>query len=174
MSIKTRKASVTEVAVAIEAANPGASDDNGAATAESLMRGVKVDPGDASHVPGNLDWHDKGILVLPEIIGDLTVGGNLNLSYNKLESLPESFGSLAIGGTLYLQCNRVHSLHESFGSLTVGGVLDLSRNRLESLPESFGSLTIGGEVTLDQNPLCFNRYLNDHSYPGLTLKLDDY
>jgi len=198
VSIKTRKASVAEIAVAIEEANPRAVGDNGAAaTAESLMKDVEVDPEDASHVLGDLNWSRRGIVVLPETIGDLTVdcvldlnhnelkslpesfgsltvGGHLNLSYNNLKSLPESFGSLAVGGTLYLQCNRTESLPESFGSLTVGGVLDLSRNGLASLPESFGSLTVGGEVILDQNPLCFNRYLNDHSYPGLTLKLDDY
>jgi len=45
--------------------------------------------------------------VLPESIGDLTIGGHLYLGCNKLESLPESFGSLAVGGTVCMIGNPV-------------------------------------------------------------------
>ena len=86
--------------------NPVAAADGGL-TVERLMEGVEVDPEDASHVLGDLDWSKMGIVVLPESIGDLTVDGGLRLQGNKLESLPESFGSLTVGGDLYLVGNPV-------------------------------------------------------------------
>jgi len=53
-----------------------------------LMKDVRLDMEDASHVTTlALDW--KGIAVLAERIGDLTVDDDLVLSNNKLESLPE-------------------------------------------------------------------------------------
>ena len=58
-----------------------------------------------SHVLGDLNWNYKRIVVLPESIGDLTVGGHLHLNGNKLESLPESFGSLTVDGGLYVDGN---------------------------------------------------------------------
>ena len=144
-SIKTRKASVREVAAEIVARNPSAAADG--LTVEVLIDGVEVDPEDASHVLGSLWWDSKDIVVLPESISDLTVDGNLALCNNEMESLPESFGSL-----------------------TVGGKLDLSDNQLESLPESFGSLTVGGDLYLYDNPVAES--LNEHSFPGLTLRLE--
>ena len=80
---------------------------------------------DDSHVLGDLNWHRKGIVVLPPSIGNLTVGGALHLRDNQLISLPESFGSLSVGGALDLHNNQLESLPESFGSLTVGGDLYL-------------------------------------------------
>ena len=71
------------------------------------MLGVRVDPEDASHVLGSLNWSGLGIVVLAESIGDLTVDGDLYLNDNQLESLPESFGSLTVGGDLYLNDNPV-------------------------------------------------------------------
>ena len=71
------------------------------------MEDVEVDPEDDSHVLGGLNWSSKGLVVLPESIGDLTVDGNLNLHYNQLESLPESFGGLTVGGDLILKFNPV-------------------------------------------------------------------
>ena len=111
------------------------------------MHDVEVDPEDASHVLGSLNWGLRGIVVLPESIGDLTVDGHLWLEKNQLESLPTSFGSLTVGGDLYLYSNK-----------------------LESLPESFGSLTVGGDLGLHYNPVA--KSLNAHSFPGLTLRLE--
>ena len=74
-SIKTRKASVREVAADIVAGNPSAAADG--LTVEGLMEDVEVDPEDASHVLGSLNWGGKGLVVLPESIGDLTVDGCL-------------------------------------------------------------------------------------------------
>jgi len=167
-SIKTRKASVREVAAEIVARNPSAAADG--LTVEWLMEDVEVDPEDASHVLRGLNWGLLEIVVLPESIGDLTVGGGLWLDNNKLESLPESFGSLTVGGDLGLHSNKLESLPTSFGSLTVGGDLYLYSNKLESLPESFGSLTVGGDLGLHYNPVA--KSLNAHSFPGLTLRLE--
>jgi hypothetical protein len=191
-SIKTRKASVREVATEIVARNPSAAADG--LTVEVLIDGVEVDPEDDFHVLGDLNWSSLGRVVLPESIGDLTVdgdmalysnqleslpesfgsltvGGQLNLCNNKLESLPESFGSLTVGGDLHLNNNKLESLPESFGSLTVGGHLYFNNNQLESLPESFGSLTVGGgSLALYGNPVAES--LNEHSFPGLTLRLE--
>ena len=164
----TRKASVREVATEIVARNPSAAADG--LTIERLMRCVEVDPEDASHVLGGWwSWSRKGLVVLPESIGDLTVDGNLNLYNNQLESLPASFGRLTVGGALNLQCNRLESLPASFGRLTVGGDLDLYRNKVESLPASFGGLTVGGDLRLSNNPVVAS--LNENSFPGLALTL---
>ena len=145
VSIKTQKTSVAEVAAEIVARNPVAAADSGL-TVEMLMRNVKMDPEDASHVLGNLDWGVKGIVVLPESIDDLTIAGNLNLRNNELESLPESFGSLTVGGDLHLE-----------------------NNQLESLPDSFGSLTVGKTLYLNGNPVAGS--LNENSFPGLRIFL---
>ena len=67
-------------------------------------------------------WDSKEgqhIVVLLEIIGDLTVGGNLSLNNANLESLPESFESLTVGRDLGFNGNKLESLPASFGSLTV-------------------------------------------------------
>ena len=62
-------------------------------------------------------------------------------------------------------------LPESIGDLTVDGDLYLNSNQLESLPESFGSLTVGGgSLILCDNPVAES--LNEHSFPGLTLRLE--
>jgi len=164
----TRKASVREVATEIMARNPRAAADG--LTVERLMEDVEVDPEDASHVLGSLNWSYAGIVVLPESIGDLTVDGRLCLQFNQLESLPESFGGLTVGGDLKLENNKLESIPESFGSLTVGGNLNLYFNQLESLPESFGSLTVGGYLGLYNNPVA--KSLNENSFPGLALHLE--
>jgi hypothetical protein len=104
-SIKTRKASVREVAAEIVARNPGAVADG--LTVKWLMKRAKVDPEDAVHVLRDLHWGSKEIAVLPESIGDLTVDGNLNLYNNRLESLPASLGGLTVVGKVYLYNNPV-------------------------------------------------------------------
>ena len=56
-----------------------------------------------------MDVKKKGIAVLPESTGDLTIGGDLLLGNKKLESLPHSFGSLTAGGHLYVDNNQLGS-----------------------------------------------------------------
>ena len=91
---------MAEVAAEVAALNPPL-------TVEELMENVEVDPADPSRVVGDLCWYDKRITVLPESIGSLTVGGNLDLDDNQLASLPEGFGSLTVGGGVYLNSNPI-------------------------------------------------------------------
>ena len=122
MRLRAAKATVEEVVAEIATLNPGV-------TREALMEDVEVDPEDASRVKGDVRWSNNGIAVLPESIGDLTVGGTLHLAYNKLATLPASFGSLTVGGGLSLSDNNLATLPASFGNLKVGtkvgGVLNL-------------------------------------------------
>ena len=78
-----------------------------------------------------------GLTALPESLGDLTLSGDLHLSFNDISTLPESFASITLGGDLYLSCNNLSTLPESFGSVAVGGRLDLYGNELSTFPESF-------------------------------------
>ena len=80
MRFRAAKATFEEVVDDLVEMNPGV-------TRERLMKGVKVDPDDASRVKGDVNWYGKGIAVLPESIGDLTVT-NLILGNNNLISLP--------------------------------------------------------------------------------------
>ena len=119
MRLRAAKATVEEVAAEIATLNPGV-------TREALMRHVeRVDPEDASRVKGSVWWCNKGLDVLPESIGDLTVDNTLNLQGNKLATLPASFGSLTVGGHLYLGANNLATLPASFGDLKVGGTVYL-------------------------------------------------
>ena len=65
-------------------------------TVEMLMENVEVHRNDPLRVIGNLDWSRKGITVLPDSIGSITVQGNLELHNNQLASLPEDFGYLRV------------------------------------------------------------------------------
>ena len=146
LSVSYRKFTVEEVATEVARLNPPL-------TVEELMEDVNVDLENSSQVVGDLDWYNKGITVLPESIGTLTVTGNLYLNGNQLASLPKDFGFLTVEGVLRLDNNRLASLPEGFDSLTVGGSLFLKNNQLASLPEGFGSLTVGRNLHLDNNRL---------------------
>ena len=117
MRFRADKATVEEVVAEMIELNPHL-------TREGLMGGVGgVDPEDASRVKGNVDWSNEGINVLPESIGDLTLGGRLRLWNNNLATLPSSFGSLTVGGHLVLGRNNLATLPASFGSLQVGDMV---------------------------------------------------
>ena len=169
MRFRADKATVEEVVAEMIELNPHL-------TRERLMRDVEVDPEDASRVKGDVNWYKKGIKVLPESIGDLTVGGDLILYNNNLVTLPASFGSLTVGGRLDLERNHLATLPASFGSLTVGSYLDLKDNNLATLPASFGSLQVGGhedlsgrQVFLVGNPVA----ASGPHFDGLDLVLED-
>ena len=123
MSIGKRKVTVAEVAAEVAALNPPL-------TVERLMENIEVDSADPSRVVGILWWRSMRIKMLPDIIGSLTIGDNLDLGYNQLASLPEGFGSLTVGGGLNLVSNQLTSLPEGFGFLTVGRDVYLNSNRL--------------------------------------------
>ena len=171
LSVSYRKYTVAEVAAEVARLNPPL-------RVETLMEIVEVDPADPSRVDGILNW-SKGIRVLPDSIGSLTVGGDLLLNRNRLASLPEGFSSLTVEGHLLLNNNLLASLPEGFGSLTVGRALYLQGNKLTSLPEGFGSLTVGGGLYLNSNSLASlpegfgsltvggNLYLNNNQLTSL-------
>ena len=147
MCFRAAKATFEEVVAEMIELNPSL-------TREELMEDgeedVEVDPEDASRVKGDVYWDGwgfgMGIEVLPESIGDLTVGGWLSLFDNNLATLPASFGSL-----------------------TVGGFLGLRHNNLATLPASFGSLQVGGQVYLDGNPVA----ASGPHFDGLDLVLEE-
>ena len=113
MRLRAAKATVEEVVAEIATLNPGV-------TREALMERVdEVDPEDASRVKGNVGWYRKGIAVLPESIGDLTVGGHLGLYNNNLATLPASFGDLKVGGRVLLRANPVAASRPRFDGLKV-------------------------------------------------------
>ena len=116
-----------------------------------LMRNVQVDANDHSKVLGKVHWNSMGIRILPDSIGGITVGGNLNLSFNKLTSLPDGIGGITVGGNLNLDGKQLTSLPDSIGWITVGGSLNLVCNRLTSLPDSIGGIKVGGSLYLDNN-----------------------
>ena len=101
------------------------------------------------------DWilSSRGLKVLPESFGNLTVGGCLNLFDNQLAALPKSFGNITVGGDLILRSNMLATLPEKFGDITLGGSLDLYNNKLASLPRSFGNITLRGNLNLCYNKL---------------------
>ena len=123
---------------------------NPSLTREGLMGGVEVDTEDASRVKGDVNWSNKDIKKLPPSIGDLTVDGYLDLTFNDLEELPESFGNLIVGKNLNLANNKLASLPESFGNLKVGEDLYLINNLLASIPETLGS-NVKGAVRIGGN-----------------------
>ena len=110
MRFRAPKATFEEVVAETIELNPSL-------TREGLMRGVDVDAEDASRVEGDVEWRGQGIKVLPESIGDLTVGGTLGLSGNNLATLPSSFGSLQVGGKVFLRGNPVAASGPHFDGL---------------------------------------------------------
>ena len=138
MRLRAAKATVEALAAEIATLNPGV-------TREALMEGrypVKVDPEDASRVKGDVYWAGKGIAVLPESIGDLTVGWDLYLHVNKLATLPASFGSLTVGGRLCLDDNNLATLPASFGDLKVGQKVFLYSNPVAASRPRFDGLNV--------------------------------
>ena len=105
----------------------------------------------------DINFYSKNIEILPESFGNIEVGGNLELNFNKLKILPESFGNIKVGGNLELDFNKLTILPESFGNIKVGGHLYLSDNQLRTLPESFENITVGNNLYLQSN--MFNQEL---------------
>ena len=135
MRFRAPKATVEEVVAEIATLNPRV-------TREALMEDVEVDPEDASRAKEYVGWSEKGIAVLPESIGDLTMDGGLGLSHNNLATLPASFGSLTVGGGLWLNDNNLATLPASFGDLKVGGRVYLSDNPVAASGPRFDGLDV--------------------------------
>jgi len=153
VSVRARR-TVQEIAEATAALNDGVTAARLMVTAaypENIK--VKVDPENVSRVLGSLDWSNKGLVALPECIGDLIVEGDFNLSRNQFSSLPEGIAGITVGGELDLSYNQLSSLPEGIAGITVDGPLRLNNNQLSSLPEGISGLTVGGHLYLDHNQL---------------------
>ena len=74
-----------------------------------------------------------------KIPNNLTVNGNLYLSYTKITSLPDN---LTVNGNLFLRNTKITSLPNN---LIVNGYLDLSKTLITSLPDN---LTVNGTLDL--------------------------
>jgi len=85
---------------------------------DDLMN-VTVDPNNPSNVSGDIRWANLGICLLPESLGVLTVGGNLDLIGNNLNTLPESFDKLTIGRFLDLSGNTLSPAKPQFAGLII-------------------------------------------------------
>ena len=83
----------------------------------------------------------KGLMAVPESLGQLTNLRVLWLHDNQLRALPESLGQLTNLQALWLQNNQLTAVPESLGQLTKLQALGLADNRLTEAPESLGQLT---------------------------------
>jgi uncharacterized protein (TIGR02996 family) len=92
-------------------------------------------------VGGDLDLGGTYVRKLPE---NLTVGGNLNLSWLPITTLPDN---LTVNGNLDLGGTYVRNLPEN---LTVGQSLSLWGTEIIVLPEN---LTVGGNLNLSWLPI---------------------
>jgi len=98
---------------------------------------------------GNLNLSDLNLTVLPDILKDITVGGNFNCSYNELTSLegaPKTVGE-------NFNCGNSELTSLEGAPEYVGGSFYCSYNLLTSLegaPE-----TVGGDFHCYNNPVEF-------------------
>lgn len=86
-------------------------------------------------------WLDeRGMLTLPESVGELSQLRELYLHSNKLTALPDCIGQLSQLRALYLDDNLLGKLPESIGRLSHLEELSICNNRLTRLPESLKEL----------------------------------
>jgi len=88
-----------------------------------------------------LDLSNKGIIELPDEIGDLIDLTTLNLSYNNITTLPLSICNLVNLEKLFLTRNYITKLPVGIGNLNKLEILDLSYNPLIRIPKEIGLLT---------------------------------
>ena len=88
----------------------------------------------------NFSWN-KGLSILPDSIGALTMLNKLNLSGTQISNLPHSIGSLTQLELLDLRRSKLKHLPNSIGKLVNLRKLDLSNCEVENLPDSIGSLS---------------------------------
>ncbi|MFX0113212.1 MAG: leucine-rich repeat domain-containing protein [Candidatus Hodarchaeota archaeon] len=104
-------------------------------------------------VVSSLGLPNKGLVVLPESIGNLAALQELILFSNHLEALPESFGKLKSLRFLNLVGNKLKTLPESFTELYSLQILYLNQNKLSNLPKTFGCLKKLQRLNLRNNRL---------------------
>ena len=108
-----------------------------------LFGKIIFDPIDPSKVNTSINWRDLSIFKLPDIIGDLTINGNLDLSLNYFRVLPDGFSNIEIKGTLDLYNVHLTELPENFGNIKIDGNLLILPNTIKSLPRNFGKYIKG-------------------------------
>lgn len=89
----------------------------------------------------NFSLAGRGLMELPESLGQLTHLERLDLSENYLTMLPDWLGGLTKLKILELDENQLDVLPEWLDQLTQLEFLSLIKNRLSELPESLGRLT---------------------------------
>lgn len=105
-------------------------------------------------INGTLDASERGLVLIPESIGELIVAnGHLKLSRNLIAHLPEDFYTVTVDWDLRLEGNRITRLPQALGHLQVGGSLRLSHNRISCLPETLGHLRVGRDLRLSHNQI---------------------
>jgi Leucine-rich repeat (LRR) protein len=88
-----------------------------------------------------LNLYKKGLMSLPETIGQLTSLKALYLPGNQLTSLPDTIGNLKSLFNLSLDSNKLSSLPKTIGNLKSLQFLSLSFNRISGgLPDLVGDL----------------------------------
>ena len=98
---------------------------------------------------GDLDLSNMNLTKLPDILKDITVGGNFYCGNNKLTSLEGAPKS--VGASFACSNNKLTSLQ--CDHITVGGDFYCSFNKLTSLDGA--PKTVGGNFHCYQNPVKF-------------------
>ena len=100
-----------------------------------------------------LYYSNNQLTSIPESISNLTIGEDLDLSYNMISSLPDNFWNIDVN-FLLLNNNQLTSLPEINNELNIYGI-DLSYNQLTSLPENLcNSFLEYYGVNVNNNQLC--------------------
>ena len=98
---------------------------------------------------GNLDVSDLKLIVLPDMLKDISVAGSFYCGNNKLTSLINA--PKTVGGNFYCNFNKLESLEGAPQS--VGNDFKCTFNNLESLEGAPQS--VGGNFNCRHNPVKF-------------------
>lgn len=100
-----------------------------------------------------LDLSGRGMVEIPDAIGELTRLQSVDLSDNQLTRLPAAVGQLTDLESLNLRDNQLTGLPAAIGQLTDLESLNLSDNELTELPEAIGRLSRLEWLNLSLNEL---------------------
>ena len=116
-------------------------------TEDRLERMIKIYIRNGSK--GNLDVSDLKLIVLPDMLKDISVAGSFYCGNNKLTSLINA--PKTVGGNFYCNFNKLESLEGAPQS--VGNDFKCTFNNLESLEGAPQS--VGGNFICRHNPVKF-------------------
>lgn len=92
---------------------------------------------------------------IPEFIGKLDSLGRLDLNRNQIDSIPEVVCGMNNLKYLYLNGNNLKELPESIGNMTSLKTLKIGYNQIRRFPESIVNLTSLENITIYGNPLAY-------------------